>query len=189
MAPPRLLGYGGGANYISPNRKLPAHRTGKQAAPTQPSAATDYWQLKDQPPIQENLNLGTISRPESEDLSFVMVWCIIGGAVVIAFVVCWLPYHARRLMYCYVTDWTNTLYDFYHYFYMVTNVLFYVSSAINPVLYNLVSANYRQIFFSTLSYFCLPCRRRKKTRMFTRHSISICSNQTFSTNIVKETVY
>ncbi|XP_056098712.1 neurotensin receptor type 1 [Rhinichthys klamathensis goyatoka] len=27
-------------------------------------------------------------------------------AVVIAFVVCWLPYHARRLMYCYVTEWT-----------------------------------------------------------------------------------
>ncbi|KAL7860109.1 hypothetical protein SRHO_G00152560 [Serrasalmus rhombeus] len=111
------------------------------------------------------------------------------GAVVIAFVVCWLPYHGRRLMYCYVTDWTDTLYDFYHYFYMVTNVLFYVSSAVNPVLYNLVSANYRQIFFSTLSYFCLPCRRKKQTRMLTRHSISICSNQTFSTNIVKETVY
>lgn len=27
------------------------------------------------------------------------------GAVVIAFVVCWLPYHARRLMFCYVSDW------------------------------------------------------------------------------------
>ncbi|XP_062872015.1 neurotensin receptor type 1 [Trichomycterus rosablanca] len=110
-------------------------------------------------------------------------------AVVIAFVVCWLPYHARRLMYCYVTDWTDTLYDFYHYFYMVTNVLFYVSSAINPVLYNLVSSNYRQIFFSTLSHFCLPCRRRKQTHMLTRHSISICSNHTLSTNVIKETIY
>ena len=30
----------------------------------------------------------------------------IAGAVVIAFVVCWLPYHARRLMFCYVTQWT-----------------------------------------------------------------------------------
>ncbi|MCJ8741726.1 hypothetical protein PDJAM_G00073960 [Pangasius djambal] len=110
-------------------------------------------------------------------------------AVVIAFVVCWLPYHARRLMYCYVTDWTDTLYDFYHYFYMVTNVLFYVSSAINPVLYNLVSTNYRQIFFSTLHNFFLPCRRKKQTRVLTRHSISICSSHTFSTNVVKETVY
>uniref|UniRef100_A0A4W4EPP6 G-protein coupled receptors family 1 profile domain-containing protein n=1 Tax=Electrophorus electricus TaxID=8005 RepID=A0A4W4EPP6_ELEEL len=110
-------------------------------------------------------------------------------AVVIAFVVCWLPYHSRRLMYCYVTEWTETLYNFYHYFYMVTNVLFYVSSAINPILYNLVSANYRQIFFSTLHYFCLPCRRKRQRHVFNRHSISICSNQTFSTNVTKETVY
>ncbi|XP_048860303.1 neurotensin receptor type 1-like isoform X2 [Brienomyrus brachyistius] len=28
-------------------------------------------------------------------------------AVVIAFVVCWLPYHTRRLMFCYVTEWTE----------------------------------------------------------------------------------
>lgn len=30
------------------------------------------------------------------------------GAVVIAFVVCWLPYHVRRLMFCYISDeqWT-----------------------------------------------------------------------------------
>ncbi|KFW75512.1 Neurotensin receptor type 1, partial [Manacus vitellinus] len=77
-------------------------------------------------------------------------------AVVIAFVVCWLPYHIRRLMFCYVpsSHWTDFLYNFYHYFYMLTNVLFYVSSAINPILYNLVSANFRQIFLSTLTLVC-----------------------------------
>ncbi|KAL4655425.1 neurotensin receptor type 1 [Arapaima gigas] len=110
-------------------------------------------------------------------------------AVVIAFVVCWLPYHSRRLMYCYVTKWTDSLYDFYHYFYMVTNVLFYVSSVVNPILYNLVSANYRQVFFSTIHYFCVPCRRKKQKRALHRHSNSISSNHTFSTNVIKETVY
>ncbi|XP_060914040.1 neurotensin receptor type 1 [Labrus mixtus] len=112
-------------------------------------------------------------------------------AVVIAFVVCWLPYHTRRLMFCYISDWSDQLYDFYHYFYMVTNVLFYVSSAINPILYNLVSANYRQIFFSTLRHVCLPCRHstRSHAHPLTRHSISISSNHTLSTNIVKETAY
>jgi hypothetical protein len=32
----------------------------------------------------------------------------LSGAVVIAFVVCWLPYHVRRLMFCYISDeqWT-----------------------------------------------------------------------------------
>ncbi|XP_029993638.1 neurotensin receptor type 1 [Sphaeramia orbicularis] len=112
-------------------------------------------------------------------------------AVVIAFVVCWLPYHTRRLMFCYISDWPDGLYDFYHYFYMVTNVLFYVSSAINPILYNLVSANYRQIFFSTLTYFFMPCRRSPKRlpHALTRHSISISSNHTLSSHIIKETAY
>nr|XP_020472852.1 neurotensin receptor type 1 [Monopterus albus] len=111
--------------------------------------------------------------------------------VVIAFVVCWLPYHTRRLMFCYVTNWSDDLYDFYHYFYMLTNVLFYVSSAINPILYNLVSATYRQVFFSTLRYFCLPCRHtpRRHRNPLTRHSISISSNHTLSTNIIRETAY
>uniref|UniRef100_A0A3B5KJ20 Neurotensin receptor 1 (high affinity) n=1 Tax=Xiphophorus couchianus TaxID=32473 RepID=A0A3B5KJ20_9TELE len=113
------------------------------------------------------------------------------GAVVVAFVVCWLPYHARRLMFCYISDWSDNMYDFYHYFYMLTNVLFYVSSAINPILYNLVSATYRQIFFTTLRYIFMPCRHtpRKQPHPLTRHSISISSNHTFSTNIIKETTY
>ncbi|XP_053567252.1 neurotensin receptor type 2 [Bombina bombina] len=73
-------------------------------------------------------------------------------AIVIAYVVCWLPYHARRLMFCYVPDddWSTFLYTFYHYFYMVTNFLFYASSAVNPVLYNVVSSSFRQLFFETL---------------------------------------
>ncbi|XP_033943792.1 LOW QUALITY PROTEIN: neurotensin receptor type 1-like [Pseudochaenichthys georgianus] len=109
----------------------------------------------------------------------------------IAFVVCWLPYHARRMMFCYISEWSDDLYDFYHYFYMLTNILFYVSSAVNPILYNLVSATYRQIFFSTLRYFCVPCRQtpRMHPHPLTRHSISISSNHTLSTNIIKETSY
>ncbi|XP_063065556.1 neurotensin receptor type 1-like [Engraulis encrasicolus] len=76
--------------------------------------------------------------------------------VVVAFIICWLPYHIRRLMFCYISEWSQHLYDFYHYFYMVTNVLFYVSSAVNPVLYNLVSANFRRLFLSTLRSSCAP---------------------------------
>ncbi|KAF7248830.1 Neurotensin receptor type 1 [Varanus komodoensis] len=113
------------------------------------------------------------------------------GAVVIAFVVCWLPYHVRRLMYCYVPEnqWSDFLYDFYHYFYMLTNILFYVSSAINPVLYNLVSANFRQIFLSTLMFMCLPWRKKKKRTKFNRKSNSISSNHTFSSQVTRETTY
>ncbi|XP_067856886.1 neurotensin receptor type 1 [Heptranchias perlo] len=112
-------------------------------------------------------------------------------AVVIAFVVCWLPYHIRRLMFCYVPKhlWTEFLYDFYHYFYMVTNVLFYVSSTINPILYNLVSANFRQNFLSTLSSFCLLRRQKAKPPALSRKSNSISSNHTYSSNVTRETTY
>nr|XP_032808698.1 neurotensin receptor type 1-like [Petromyzon marinus] len=80
-------------------------------------------------------------------------------AIVIAFVVCWLPYHSRRLMFCYVPDsaWHPAVFNFYHYFYMLTNTLYYVSSAINPVLYNLVSAGFRHTFAATLG-----CRRAEE---------------------------
>ncbi|XP_004609464.2 neurotensin receptor type 2 isoform X1 [Sorex araneus] len=77
-------------------------------------------------------------------------------AIVAVYVICWLPYHARRLMYCYISEdgWTETLYDFYHYFYMVTNTLFYISSAVTPVLYNAVSSSFRKIFLEALGSLC-----------------------------------
>ncbi|XP_030743347.2 neurotensin receptor type 1, partial [Echinops telfairi] len=111
-------------------------------------------------------------------------------AVVIAFVVCWLPYHVRRLLFCYVSEeqWTPFLYDFYHYFYMLTNALFYVSSTINPILYNLVSANFRQIFLSTLACLC-PLWRRKRRPALSRKANSVSSNHTFSSNVTRETLY
>ncbi|EPQ19819.1 Neurotensin receptor type 1 [Myotis brandtii] len=112
-------------------------------------------------------------------------------AVVIAFVVCWLPYHVRRLMFCYISDeqWTPFLYDFYHYFYMLTNALFYVSSAANPVLYNLVSANFRQTFLATLACLCPLWGRRSKRPAFSRKTNSVSSNHTFSSNVTRETLY
>ncbi|KAI5279843.1 neurotensin receptor type 1 [Manis pentadactyla] len=112
-------------------------------------------------------------------------------AVVAAFVVCWLPYHVRRLMFCYIADdqWTSFLYDFYHYFYMLTNTLFYISSAINPILYNLVSANFRQIFLSTLACLCPLWGRRRRRPTLPRKANSVSSNHTFSSHTTRETLY
>ncbi|KAF6088822.1 neurotensin receptor 1 [Phyllostomus discolor] len=112
-------------------------------------------------------------------------------AVVVAFVVCWLPYHARRLMFCYVSEeqWTTFLYDFYHYFYLLTNTLFYVSSAVNPVLYNLVSASFRQAFLATLACLCPPGARGRRRPAFSRKANSVSSSHTFSSNATRETLY
>ncbi|XP_029792222.1 LOW QUALITY PROTEIN: neurotensin receptor type 2 [Suricata suricatta] len=98
-------------------------------------------------------------------------------AIVAVYVICWMPYHARRLMYCYVSDdgWTGTLYSFYHYFYLVTNTLVYVSSAVTPVLYNAVSSSFRRLFLEALGSLCRerrpmkpwPAEPRGPTRMDT----------------------
>uniref|UniRef100_A0A4W3JFJ2 Neurotensin receptor 1 n=1 Tax=Callorhinchus milii TaxID=7868 RepID=A0A4W3JFJ2_CALMI len=96
---------------------------------------------------------------------------------------------AKMLIYQSVTWSVEDLYNFYHYFYMVTNVLFYVSSTINPVLYNLVSANFRQNFLSILSYFCFRWREKSKAPPLNKKSNSLSSNHNYSSSITKETVY
>lgn len=77
------------------------------------------------------------------------------------------------------------LYDFYHYFYLLTNTLFYVSSAVNPVLYNLVSASFRQAFLATLACLCPAGARGRRRPAFSRKS----SSRTFSSHATRETLY
>lgn len=71
---------------------------------------------------------------------------------------------------------------------MLTNALFYVSSTINPILYNLVSANFRQVFLSTLACLCPLWGRRRRRPALSRKSNSMSSNHT-SSNVTKETLY
>nr|XP_033795621.1 neurotensin receptor type 2 [Geotrypetes seraphini] len=112
-------------------------------------------------------------------------------AIVIAYVVCWLPYHARRLMFCYVpdADWTDSLFTFYHYFYMLTNTLFYISSAVNPVLYNVLSSTFRKLFFEALSSLCREKEESTKLSMTTHGSHSTKSNLTIMSSQTTETIY
>uniref|UniRef100_G3SUW3 Growth hormone secretagogue receptor type 1 n=1 Tax=Loxodonta africana TaxID=9785 RepID=G3SUW3_LOXAF len=61
--------------------------------------------------------------------------------VVLAFVVCWLPFHVGRIIYLHTED-TRTMY-ISQYFNIVALQLFYLSASINPILYNLISKKYR----------------------------------------------
>ncbi|KAM6149583.1 LOW QUALITY PROTEIN: neurotensin receptor type 2 [Erethizon dorsatum] len=76
-------------------------------------------------------------------------------AIVAVYVICWMPHHACRFMFCYVADdaWTDLLYDFYRYLYMVTNILFYVGCA-NPVLYNITPSSFWKLFLGALTALC-----------------------------------
>ncbi|ESO84041.1 hypothetical protein LOTGIDRAFT_91538, partial [Lottia gigantea] len=76
-------------------------------------------------------------------------------AVVIAFFLCWAPFHAQRLMTSYVSQWTNRLLEIQTWLFYVSGVLYFVSSTVNPILYNVMSRKYRQAFKRTLCRCCL----------------------------------
>ena len=74
---------------------------------------------------------------------------LISAVVVAAFFICWLPFHAQRLGYVYFvnTGWYRTANE---YFFYLCGICYYVSSTINPIVYNVMSAKYRTAFRQTL---------------------------------------
>ncbi|XP_018415631.1 PREDICTED: motilin receptor [Nanorana parkeri] len=63
------------------------------------------------------------------------------AVVVLAFVICWLPFHIGRLIFAYTTN--SEVMRISQYFNIVAMELFYLNASINPILYNLISKKYR----------------------------------------------
>ncbi|XP_042248251.1 growth hormone secretagogue receptor type 1-like [Thunnus maccoyii] len=73
------------------------------------------------------------------------------GVIVLAFVLCWLPFHVGRTIFSLsLGTGTDILYYLSQYFNLVSSVLFYLSAAVNPLLYNLMSARYRHAVHSLI---------------------------------------
>ncbi|XP_026666577.1 pyrokinin-1 receptor-like [Ceratina calcarata] len=79
-------------------------------------------------------------------------------AVVIAFFICWAPFHVQRLIAIYGTNtedhltsnskWIEFIYLLMTY---ISGILYYISTTINPILYNIMSNKFRVAFMETLS--------------------------------------
>lgn len=61
--------------------------------------------------------------------------------VVLAFIICWLPYHIGRNLFAQVDDYETAMLS--QNFNMASMVLCYLSASIDPVVYNLMSRKYR----------------------------------------------
>ncbi|CAK1588862.1 unnamed protein product [Parnassius mnemosyne] len=90
------------------------------------------------------------------------------AAVVIAFYVCWAPFHFQRLFFIYGTSSKN-----YHTInenlFNVAGVFYYISATVNPILYNSMSRRYQAAFRETLC-----CRKVKRNiSRFSRDHSSI----------------
>ncbi|KAH8347535.1 hypothetical protein KR059_012303, partial [Drosophila kikkawai] len=71
-------------------------------------------------------------------------------AVVVCFFLCWAPFHAQRLIAIYAPARGADLRDQHEFVYTVmtyiSGVLYYLSTCINPLLYNLMSKKFREAF-------------------------------------------
>ncbi|XP_018916857.2 pyrokinin-1 receptor [Bemisia tabaci] len=83
-------------------------------------------------------------------------------AVVVAFFICWAPFHAQRLFATYVfTGESSSRYSHLAYAVLtyVSGVFYYISTTINPILYHIMSNKFREAFKGTLSSCCVQRQR------------------------------
>ncbi|KAM4629845.1 neuromedin-U receptor 1 [Polymixia lowei] len=66
--------------------------------------------------------------------------------LVVVFGICWAPFHTDRLMWSFITNWTDDHLETFQYVHVISGVFFYLSSAVNPILYNLMSTRFREMF-------------------------------------------
>ncbi|CAH0663864.1 unnamed protein product [Spodoptera exigua] len=66
-----------------------------------------------------------------------------GAAVVIAFFVCWVPFHVQRLFFIYGYNLPQ-FHVINEHLFNVAGALYYVSATVNPILYNVMSG--RKLF-------------------------------------------
>jgi hypothetical protein len=74
--------------------------------------------------------------------------------VVVAFFVCWAPFHAQRLMASLLKTPTDAQVLLFHLLTNISGVTYYFSATINPILYSIMSAKFRRAFWDTLRCWC-----------------------------------
>ncbi|XP_042553627.1 neuromedin-U receptor 2 [Dipodomys spectabilis] len=74
--------------------------------------------------------------------------------LVLVFAVCWTPFHIDRLFFSFVEEWTESLAAAFNLIHVVSGVFFYLSSAVNPIIYNLLSRRFRTAFRNVTSLSC-----------------------------------
>ncbi|NXV75323.1 GHSR protein, partial [Atlantisia rogersi] len=86
------------------------------------------------------------------------------AVVVLAFVLCWLPFHVGRVLFA---QSESIPYDLTQYFNLIAMLLFYLGASVNPILYNLLSHRYRKAMGNILHH-KRAGRCRSLTRSLTR---------------------
>ncbi|XP_023821501.1 neuromedin-U receptor 1-like [Oryzias latipes] len=90
---------------------------------------------------------GSISKSHRQrltkrNLQVTKMLCVL----VVVFGLCWAPFHVDRLMWSYIDKSSIQHQKIFEKVHIVSGVFFYLSSAVNPILYNLMSTRFREMF-------------------------------------------
>ncbi|KAM3851368.1 G-protein coupled receptor 39 [Vipera latastei] len=74
------------------------------------------------------------------------------GLIVATLAICWLPNQVRRIMMAArpKQDWTVSYFRAYIILLPIADIFFYLSSVVNPLLYNISSQHFRKVFLQVL---------------------------------------
>ncbi|XP_070688774.1 neuromedin-U receptor 1 [Pempheris klunzingeri] len=101
--------------------------------------------------------------------------------LVVVFGICWAPFHTDRLMWSFISDWTDNHLEIFQYVHIISGVFFYLSSAVNPILYNLMSTRFREMFKEVMCHRPHHITPRKHSLSVTRVTLrSTLSDAPFS---------
>ncbi|CAH0692950.1 unnamed protein product [Chilo suppressalis] len=101
------------------------------------------------------------------------------AAVALSTFICWAPFHLQRLLAIYGKTLDNPSDTFYLAHGILTHlsgVLYFLSTAINPILYNIMSKKFRNAFKVTYTNWCSR-RRRGNDPRFGRTHIAMLASQ------------
>lgn len=70
----------------------------------------------------------------------------------VVFGLCWAPFHVDRLMWSCMDVSSEHHLRLFELVHIVSGVFFYLSSAVNPILYNLMSTRFREMFSHVVCY-------------------------------------
>ncbi|EDV92944.1 neuromedin-U receptor 2 [Drosophila grimshawi] len=99
-------------------------------------------------------------------------------AVAVAFFLCWAPFHAQRLMAVYGVSLINVcrcqdaFNDYFHILDYTSGVLYFLSTCINPLLYNIMSHKFREAFKITLTRQFGLARNHQQQSQYHHHNYS-----------------
>ncbi|KAI5711839.1 hypothetical protein M8J75_003460 [Diaphorina citri] len=106
-------------------------------------------------------------------------------AVVVAFFICWAPFHVQRLVAIYSTHGDEGEHTIYAIVTYTSGILYYLSTTVNPILYHIMSFKFREAFKETLSRCCCETQPRTYSQLSKQKRLLGGSSKKFSESITE----